>query len=294
MEDTINRRNAIKAGLLGTAALAAAQPTLAAAKRRIKKTLKIGMINDPKAKTFKEKLQVAKDAGFDGVEPNTLFNSDDVKEIKQAADEVGIALDAIICSTHWRHPLSDPDSAVYGKTMEGMEVSLQNAKDIGADVVLLVPGVVTPHVMYRDAWVNSIARVKELAKTAESMKITIGLENVWNKFLLSPLEYQRYIDLVGSEYVKAFFDIGNFQFWSYPQDWIRTLGDQIVRMDVKDFHNGKRQFTELLQGSVPWKDVMQACDAIGFEGYFAAEVQGGDLNYLKTHVAARMDEIISM
>jgi L-ribulose-5-phosphate 3-epimerase len=289
-----DRRTFIQTSVASAAALSLANTGLAQTKRKIKKTLKFGMINDPNAKSIQEKLQVAKNAGFDAAEPNTIFNANEVKEFIAGAKTVGIHLDAIICSTHWSSPLSDPDPKVVDKTMEGMEISLNNAKAIGADVVLLVPAVVNPKVMYKDAYSRSQERVKELASIAEKLQITIGLENVWNKFLLSPIEFRRYIEEINSPYVKAFFDIGNFNFWSYPQDWIRTLDELIVRMDVKDFDNGSFKFVELLKGTVPWAEAMKACDDIGYEGYLAAEVQGGDQQYLTEAVSKAMDTIIAM
>jgi hexulose-6-phosphate isomerase len=293
-EKRMERRTLLQCGLASCAAMALTGQSLAANQRKIKKTLKMGMIQDPNAKTPKEKFQIAKKAGFDAVEPDYLFSKEEAKSMKKAADEVGIRLDAIICPTHWKHPLSSNKAEDVQTTMDAMEQCMNNATIIGADVVLLVPAVVTPQVMYKEAYIRSKAHVKELAETAERLKVTIGLENVWNKFLLSPLEFQRYLDEVGSEYVKAFFDIGNFNFWSYPQDWIRTLDNQICRMDVKDFDNKKFAFVELLQGSVPWKEVMEACDDIGYEGYFAAEVAGGNLEHLTQKVSQRMDKIISM
>lgn len=294
MLDSTTRREWMQISLAGLAATAMMPNQAMAAKRSIKKTLKMGMINDPKAKTAQDKFRIAKEAGFDAVEPDYLFDEAAAKALKADAEEAGIVLDAIICPTHWKSPLSDPDPQVVDETMQGMETCLKNAKIIGADVVLLVPAVVKPDVMYKDAYSRSQARVKELAKIAESLQITIGLENVWNKFLLSPMEFRRYIEEVDSEYVKAFFDIGNFMFWSYPQDWIRTLDELIVRMDVKDFDVKKFQFVDLLKGSVPWKEVMIACDEIGYQGYFAAEVGGGDLAHLRDVVSKPMDEMIAM
>ena len=203
-------------------------------------------------------------------------------------------IDGIICSTHWGNPLSDPDPKKVETCMEGMRVSIRNAKDMGGDMVLLVPAVVTPKVTYKEAYERSIVKVRELAEYAESMKITIGLENVWNKFLLSPLEFLRYLDEIGSPYVKAFFDVGNIIEYGYPQGWIRTLGDQIARVDVKDYKRNPRAFTPLLKGDVNWPEVMKAFDEIGYEGVFAAEVQGGNLEYLTDIVSKPMDRIIAM
>ena len=178
--------------------------------------------------------------------------------------------------------------------MASMRRSMVNAKELGGDMVLLVPAVVNPQTQYQDAWTRSVELVKELAEDAEKHDITIGIENVWNKFLLSPLEGKHYIEEIGSERVRFWFDVGNVVLFGYPQDWIRTLGPLIARIDVKDFDSKTKSFVPLQKGSVDWKEVMTAFDEIGFEGYMAAEVSGGDLDYLTEHVSKPMDNIIAM
>ena len=297
MNHSMDRRTFLLTSAAATAA-ATAPVRAASTPRKIKKSLKLGMVTDVDANkkklSIRERLQIVKDAGFAAVEPDTMFDQKEVEEITRAAEQVGVRLDAIICSKHWSKPLSDPDPAVARECVEAMKVSLKNAKDMGGDMVLLVPAVVKPTVMYKDAYARTIPYIKELAGAAEEMKITIGLENVWNKFLLSPLEFRQYLEEIGSPYVKAWFDVGNIVLYGYPQDWIRTLREQIARIDVKDFKSDKFQFVPLLDGSVNWKEVMTAFDEIGYEGYMAAEVQGGDLAYLTDMVSKRMDKIIAM
>lgn len=303
-KELLTRRSFLAAAAMGAAAagsvslLGKAVPVHAATHRRLVKTLKMGMIADKDASGRKlsvaERLQVAADAGFASVEPDTIFDAAQLKEVESGARKAGIKVDAIVCSTHWGSPLSDPDPAVFEKTLDGMRVSMQNAKDLGGDMVLLVPGVVNPKVQYGDAWTRSIEHVKRLADDAEKAGITIGIENVWNKFLLSPLEAKRYIEEIGSARVRWWFDVGNVVLYGYPQDWIRTLGPLIARVDVKDFKADKKEFVPLLDGSVDWPEVMRAFDEIGYEGYIAAEVQGGDLNYLREYVSERMDKIVGM
>ncbi len=301
---TIDRRSFLTtaaAGVLAAGGLATVAPqraALAAARTGLRKSLKFGMVSDKdasgKALTIGDRLRVAKETGFVSVEPDTIFDAKQLKEVESGARDAGIGVDAIICSTHWGSPLSDPDPAVWEKTMNGMRVSLQNAKDLGGDMVLLVPAVVNPRVQYGDAWTRSVERIKLLADDAEKAGITIGIENVWNKFLLSPLEAKHYIEEIGSKRVQFWFDVGNVVLFGFPQDWIRTLGPLIARVDVKDFKSDTKEFVPLLDGSVDWPEVMRAFDEIGFEGYFAAEVQGGDANYLTEYVSQRMDKIIAM
>lgn len=270
----------------------------AASRPHLKKSVKFGMVSDKGpggAKlSIEQRLQIAKDAGFESVEPDTIFDAAVLKQYESGARKAGVTVDAIVCSTHWGQPLSDPDPAVWEKTMEGTRVSLQNAKDLGGDMVLLVPAVVNPKVMYRDAWTRSVERVKRLADDAEKAGITIGIENVWNKFLLSPTDGKKFIEDIGSKRVQFWFDIGNVVLFGYPQDWIRTLGPLIARLDIKDFKSDTKSFVPLQEGSVDWAEVMRAIDEIGFKGYVAAEVEGGDLAYLTDVVSKRMDAIFAL
>lgn len=298
----MNRREFVGSGLsaaaIGFAAsgLTAAEGQSPKSEKRFRKTLKFGMVTkkgpNGEELTIEQRLQIAKDAGFDSVEPDTIFDSEAVTEFKAASTKAGMPVDAIICSTHWSHPLSDPDTKIVDHTMNGMRVSLLNAKDLGGTMVLLVPAVVKPGVRYAEAWERSVPRVKELAKDAEKLGIVIGIENVWNKFLLSPLEGKKYIEEVGSDYVKFWFDTGNVLLFGYPQDWIRTLGPLIARMDVKDFNTDTKQFVPLREGSTDWPEVRRAMEEIKYNGYLAAEVQGGDLAYLTEKVSKPMDLII--
>lgn len=261
-------------------------------RRKIKKSLKFGMIGQ--GKTFEEKLQVAKEAGFDSVEPDTIFSSRQVERLAAASQKVGLPVDAIICSRHWSHPLSDPDPSRVKTCVDAMRVSMDNVKALGGDMVLLVPAVVTPRVMYKDAYQRSQKVIKqEIAPMAAERGVVVGIENVWNKFLLSPIEFRRYIEEIDSPYIKAWFDVGNIVAYGYPQDWIRTLREHIARVDVKDFDAGKHQFVPLRKGSIDWPEVMRAFDEIGYEGIFAAEVQGGNLEYLRKMVSEPMDLIIA-
>lgn len=299
---SLDRRTFLKSSVIAAGASAGisavARSAAAAPARQIVKSLKMGMIASKgpngEALSIQDRLQIAKDAGFASVEPDTIGDPNQVGAYRTAAEKVGITIDAIVCGEHWASPLSDPDPAVYEKTMESMRTSMQNAKDLGGDMVLLVPAVVNPQVQYGDAWTRSVERVKLLAEDAERIGVTIGIENVWNKFLLSPLEAKHYIEEIGHPRVRFWFDVGNVVLFGYPQDWIRTLGPLIARVDIKDFDAKNKEFVELRQGSVDWPEVMRAFDEIGYTGVFAAEVKGGDEVYLREKVSEPMDAFIHM
>ena len=278
--------------------LAGFTPTIHAADRKLIKSLKMGMITskdkDGKPLSVQDRLKIAKKAGFASVEPDTIFRDKDLAEYVKASEKLDFPIDGIICSTHWGKPLSDPDPAVFEQTMKGMRTSIKNAKELGGDMVLLVPAVVNPQVRYQDAWTRAVERTKMLAEDAEREGIVIGIENVWNKFLLSPMEAAAFIDEIDSDYVKFWFDVGNVVQFGYPEDWIRTLGDRIARLDVKDFKRNTNSFVPLTKGDVDWKAVMTALDEINFEGYVAAEVSGGDETYLTDIVSKPMDNIFAL
>ncbi len=296
---SLNRRTFLKTSALAVAAAGLVSESAGAVpNRKIVKSLKMGMISDKGANGKKlsigDRLKIAKKAGFASVEPDTIATDKEVAEYAKGSEKHGIAIDAIICSAHWGSPLSDADPNVYQRTMDSMKRSMQNAKDLGGDMVLLVPAVVNPQTRYQDAWTRSVDRVKQLVDEAERLDITIGIENVWNKFLLSPLEAKHYIEEINSKRVRFWCDVGNMVLFGYPQDWIRTLGPLIARVDIKDFRSKSKSFVPLLDGSIDWPEVMRALDEIKYEGIMAAEVSGGDQKYLTEYVSERMDKILAM
>jgi len=181
------------------------------------------------------RLALAKDVGFDGVEPGTIRKKSEVKALKKAAENTGIEITSIMNSDHWGYPLSSPKKSVVAKSIKGMITSMENAAALGTDCVLLVPAVVTPDVSYEEAWKRSRAAIRKMIPTARKLGVVIAVENVWNKFLLSPIEFKAYVDSFKSQWVAAYFDVGNILLYGYPQQWIRTLGRRIKRVHLKDF-----------------------------------------------------------
>jgi hexulose-6-phosphate isomerase len=198
---------------------------------------------------------------------------------------------------HWRYPLSSAARAVVDKSVAGIETSLRNAKLWGADAVLLVPAVLDPQTSYRDAWTRSQQVIRErLLPLAQELKIAIAVEEVWNKFLLSPPEMARYVDDFASPWLKAYFDVGNVVFSGYPQDWIRTLGPRIAKIHLKDFSldrpAGRFQWKNLGEGDIDWIEVRKALSDIDYDGWMTTEIAGGDAAYLKD-AATRVDRFLA-
>ena len=298
MNTDVNRREflrrsstiAISGALLGSAAMG--RP--AAAATGIRKGVCIGVL--PEELTVLEKFEMAKRAGFDGVQPDTLNSADEVKQYREAAEKTGLKISSIMNSDHWKYPLSDNDPEVVEKCVEGIKTSMHNAHDLDAGAVLLVPGIVTAEVRYAEVYTRSQAQIRKLLPLARELKVIIAIENVGNRFLLSPLEMARYVDEFKSPWVRAFFDIGNVVSIGFPQDWIRTLGKRICRVHIKRFEPGtdhpKFDPRDRRTRGIDWPDVRKALSEVGYKGWVTAEVKSGDESYLK-EVSARMDRILS-
>jgi L-ribulose-5-phosphate 3-epimerase len=294
----LNRREFLKsssilacsASLIGRAAPAAGPQAVHA----LKKGACIGVL--PQAPSLAERFQLARKAGFAGVEPNTLNTQEDMQQCKQAAQAAGIAITSIMNSDHWKYPLSDNDPEVVRKCMDGIRTSMRNAHDLNAGAVLLVPGIVTADVRYVEVYQRSQEKIRELLPLAEELGVIIAIENVGNRFLLSPLEFARYIDEFDSPYVKAYFDIGNIVSNGYPQDWIRTIGNRLVRVHIKRFEPGvdhpKFDPTDRRTQGINWIEVSKALKETGYTGWITAEVRNGDETYLR-ELSARMDKFIA-
>ena len=257
----------------------------------IKKGVLLGML--PKQLSYADRFKTARDAGFEAVQAYTTADPHEVEEIKKAADGAGIKIDSVMNEGHWEWPLSSSDPAVVEKSLNAMRTSLHNAKSWGCYSVLLVPAVVNPQTSYRDAWTRSQTQIRKLIPLAEELGIVIAVEEVWNKFLLSPLEFATYIDEFKSPWIKAWFDVGNVVLYGYPQDWIRTLGKRIVELHLKDFKRSEDgyKWVNLGEGDINWPEVRKALAEIGYSGTATTELDGGDEAYLRD-VSKRVDRLV--
>jgi hexulose-6-phosphate isomerase len=267
--------------------VAAAAP----ARLPIRKAVEFSML--PKELPVVERFRIARDAGFQAIECPTTPDPAQAEEILDASRKADLPIHSVMNAEHWRSPLSSADPAVVERSLDGMRTSLRNAAQWGADTVLLVPAVVNPETTYAQAWERSQRQIRTLIPLAQELKVIIGIEEVWNKFLLSPLEFARYVDEFNSPFIRAYFDIGNVAINAYPQDWIRTLGKRIVKLHVKDFSFKKRvaEFSPLLEGEIDFRAVHAALADIGYQGTATVELNAGDAAYLK-EVSRRFDRIL--
>lgn len=263
----------------------------AAATLPIRKAVLLSML--PKSMSYADRFKLARDVGFAQIECPTIPDQAEAVEIKKASDAAGLPVHSVMNMAHWKYPLSSADPEVVAESRKGMETSLRNAHLWGAQTVLLVPAVVNPQTSYKDAWTRSVAEIKKMIPLAEQLKVIIAVEEVWNKFLQSPLEFAHYVDQFQSPWVRAYFDVGNVVINGYPQDWIRTLNKRIVKLHLKDFRFQKRtaEFVPLREGEIDWKEIHKALVEIGYNGTATVELPAGDEAYLRD-VSHRVDLIL--
>lgn len=228
-----------------------------------------------------EKMQAIKEAGFQGTEMMSHMNQD---EVVRARDETGLILPSVCGSHHWSKPLSDPNPKVREEGLQALKQTLRDAKRYGATSILLVPAVVNQEVTYQDAYTRSQAKIRKAIPLAEELGVKIAIENVWNQFLLSPLEAARYVDEFNSSAVGWHFDVGNVITYGWPEQWIRILGKRIQKLHIKEYSRKKRDDEGLwkgfdvpfLEGDNNWPRIMKALDDIGYNGWGIAEQGGGN------------------
>jgi L-ribulose-5-phosphate 3-epimerase len=276
----MNRREFLQqTALLAAATAAGMAPASFAAPqtRRLKKGIMYGTLGI-KAPIL-DQFKAVKAAGLDGVEPNSHMNVD---EVLRARDATGLELPSVCCSTHWNKPASHPDPDVRNAGLEGLQQALREAQRYGSHCVLFVPAVVNKEISYDQAWERSQAVVREAIPLAAELRVKIAIENVWNHFLLSPLEAARYVDQFQTPWVTWYFDAGNIVNYGWPEQWIRILGPRISQVHVKGFSRKKRDeeglwkgfSVGLLEGDSDWPAVMKALTEINYNGWIVAE-QGG-------------------
>ncbi|MCD6405397.1 MAG: sugar phosphate isomerase/epimerase [Planctomycetes bacterium] len=242
------------------------------------------------AAVYGEVFKEAKAAGFEAVEPalsgagelTLATTKSECEKIAADAKAAGVELSSLATGLFWETSLTAPEQAVRERALDIGRSLIERATWLGVDAVLVVPGAVevfflpdAERVPYDVCYERSLAAIKALAPVAEEHKVRIGLENVWNKFLLSPLEMRDFIDKIGSDYVGAYFDVGNVLLTGFPQDWIRILGGRLVRIHIKDFKTSVgtvEGFADLLEGDVPWEETMAALKAAGYDSYITAEM----------------------
>ena len=264
----------------------------------------------PREMPLAERFRQAKNAGFDGIE---IPMGDDLKvdsppeEMRRLGDDArkaGVAVVSMWVSQPLsNNPLNHPDPAVREKGVETLKKAIECAGHAGCGAMLVVPGRLGDgpklRVGYQDTWDRVTEGFRKVISHAQQHKVIVTPENVWNKFLVSPLEMRAFVDQFRSPWLQTHFDVGNVMQFGYPQDWILTLGPRIKRLHVKDYKLSSRaeqgHFVDLLEGDVDWKEVMAALVKAGYRGYVSPEIGHDPKDPEKIHKVSRaLDKILSL
>ncbi|KQN97849.1 sugar phosphate isomerase/epimerase family protein [Paenibacillus sp. Leaf72] len=235
-------------------------------------------------------IQTAKKAGFDGIELSlngsgelSLAATDqEIRDIKARLEEAELEIAGLATGLYWDYAMTSANPETQSKAIDICKKQLELAAALGVDTILVIPGAVGVDFIpgsevtdYEYAYNRAQESIAKLVPFAESANVSIGIENVWNKFLLSPLELRGFIDSFGSSYVGSYFDVGNVVQNGYPEQWVRILGNRIKKVHFKDYRRqagGLHGFVDLLAGDVNYPAVMEALQAIGYDNYVTAEM----------------------
>jgi len=266
-------------------------------------------------KDFAEAVKEAKALGYEGIEvclfadgPLSLSMGDaDIAQLRKLIDNAGLQAASVTSGELWATPLTASDPVTRAKGKQVVAKCLEVANKLGATGILVVPGAVevffnpAMEIVQYDVAVGRVAEaMTELVPVAERNKVAIGLENVWNKMFLSPLEARDFVDKFGSEYLGWFFDVGNIMLTGMPEQWIRLLGKRIKKVHMKDFRRTVGTldgFVDLLEGDVNWPEVMKALREVGYNDYLIAEMIPGYRFAPETRLAntsLALDKIMAM
>jgi len=325
----ISRREALQSALAvgGTVALAgvaeASQPPQAqpdprrASPRRyaMKKSINQWAFPYPERMTLRECLQLAKNAGFDGIELNYDLDNDlspratakDLRQIRDLAEKIGIAISGVCSFLFWPYPLSsnDPQKRARGLELAGRMV--EAAHELGTDNLLVVPGAV--HIPWRtdhEPVANDICdrrareAVTRLLPQAEKLGVHLNIENIFfNGYLMTPAEMSAFVDSFKSKFVRVHFDTGNIMLFQFPEHWIAQLGNRIKNIHFKEFTKkgtdySLESFRPLLDGTTNWPAVMEALEKNGYRDYLTFEYFHPFLHYPEALVYQTADALDRM
>ncbi len=236
---------------------------------------------------YREAMEQSKKAGYDGVELvvsetgelNMKTTEKEMRALRTMAEDMGLSVCSVGAWNLWSNNLVSDDKKIAEYAKDIIRQQLLSAAVCGADTILVVPGYVgTPFgpgiVSYEVAYERSQEALRELSEYAAQLKVAIGVENVWNKFLLSPLEMKRFLDEINSDYVGAYFDVGNIIYIGYPDQWMRILGKRIKKLhfcDCRFDQAGLGMFVDLFEGDVDFEAVMHTAKEIGYDDWAIVE-----------------------
>jgi L-ribulose-5-phosphate 3-epimerase len=262
----------------------------------------------PSSMSLPERFELAAEAGFQGIEiglaQQGFFSFEgpagDVQEVAALARKTGVAISGMLAGPMWQFPPTANDAAVREQAKRMVRRSIEVAADLGVDTLLLVPGKVEADVPYGVAWERAQQFIRDLLPDCERHRVTLAVENVWNKMLYTPMEMKLFIDQIGHPLVGAYFDAGNHVPFTWPEHWPPVLGERIKRVHVKGFNSKAGYsftgFVRLLDGDIDWKQVMDALRGIGYDGWVTIEIGAsrGDPRRSIHEYSADMDRLLAL
>jgi len=247
-----------------------------------------------------EEFRLLAETGFDGVELNIdrYFTDEEIAEINELQKKYNVKVIGAVTGLLWANPLTSNDPEKREKGKEAVKMLIDTAKALGAEAVLVVPGAVTPDTSYQDAYNNALQSLAELKPYIMEKQIYVCIENVWNKFLLSPLEMRDFVDKVDCEYVQSYFDGGNVLVNSFPDYWVEILGKRIKRVHIKDFKcsiGNITGFCDLLDGDLDFARFMKSLREVGYDSYITIEIGcDAEAKEFLARESAHLDKIFAM
>ncbi len=258
----------------------------------MKKSINLWAFPYPEKMSLEECLQLAKRAGFDGIELNYDLDNDlspkaspqQLASITHMADRIGIEISGLCSFLFWPYPLTSNDPAKRARGLELAGEIAKAANQMGVENVLVVPGAV--HIPWRDdhepvandvCHRRAVEAVGALARQAERLKVFLNMENIFfNGFLMTPMEMNRFVDEISSEFVQVHYDTGNISMFQHPEHWIDIIGKRIKNVHLKEFSKkgtdySLETFRPLLDGTTNWPAVTEALDRIGYRGFLTFE-----------------------
>ena len=250
--------------------------------------------------TLDETLELCQDAGYEAIElvfgqgkdPDVEMSDDEVRAVRSKCDEAGVEVGSSIAWYEDRGNYLSLDGKQRGAARRCLHRSIDIANLLGVDAVLLHPGQLAADSTYEAVWDVFLQEMKETGGYAEGKGVTVGIENVWNKFLLSSREMAEFVDAVGSDRIGAYLDTANMMAYGFPEHWVRGLGKRISRVHFKDFNRKEHRFVDLMDGDTDWPREMSELRGIGYDHPVIHEV-GGDRE-AQIETARRMKKIASM
>jgi L-ribulose-5-phosphate 3-epimerase len=279
--------------LAGAAPDARTAPTARASKRyAMKKSINLWAFPYPEKMTLQQCLQLAKDAGFEGIELNYDLDNDlspksgtsEFAAIRKMADKIGIAISGLCSFLFWPYPLTSNDPQKRARALELAAKMTQAAHDLGTENLLVVPGAV--HIPWRTDYEpvpNDVCdrrareAVAKLLPSAEKLGVYMNIENIFfNGYLMTPGEMIAFCDSFHSDHLRVHFDTGNIMLFQFPEHWITILGSRIKNVHLKEFtkkgtDHSLESFRPLLDGTTDWPAVVEAFDNTDYRGYLTFE-----------------------